>query len=103
MPTSAWRWFDGEHARARLERCWREAPESIDQSNLAPFLASQMSDETTRQLVEASEAAGFLTRRNASDTLRKTVSDPIIVRSTGVMEDVFRQCIREMRIAIARL
>jgi hypothetical protein len=80
----------------RLESCWREAPGSLDQSNLARFLSPQMSSETTRKLVVASTAAGFLNRR-------ETVFSTMVVVSTGVMEDVFGQCMREMRIAIGQL
>lgn len=82
--------------RPRLESCWREAPGSLDQSNLARFLLPQMSSETTRKLVVASSAAGFLTRR-------ETVFGTVVVISTGVMEDVFSECMRGMRMAIARL
>jgi hypothetical protein len=80
----------------RLESCWREAPGSLDQSNLARFLTPQMSPETTRKLVVASTAAGFLSRR-------ETVFGTMVVISTGVMEDVFGQCMREMRKSISQL
>jgi hypothetical protein len=80
----------------RLESCWREAPGSLDQSNLARFLTPQMSPETTRKLVVASTAAGFLNRR-------ETVFGTMVVISTGVMEDVFGQCMREMRQKISQL
>lgn len=80
----------------RLESCWREAPGAFDQSNLARFLAPQMSPETTRKLVVACTAAGFLTRR-------ETGFGTMVVVSTGVMEDVFGQCMREMREEICGL
>jgi hypothetical protein len=80
----------------RLESCWREAPGSLDQSNLARFLMPQMSPETTRKHVHASTAAGFLNRR-------ETVFGTMVVVSTGVMEDVFGQCMREMRDGISKL
>jgi len=80
----------------RLESCWREAPGSLDQSNLARLLLPQMSSETTRKLVVASTAAGFLNRR-------ETVFGTMAVISTGVMEDVFGQCMREMRYGISQL
>jgi hypothetical protein len=80
----------------RLESCWREVPGALDQSNLARFLAAQMSSETTRKLVVACTAAGFLNRR-------ESVYGTIVVVSTGVMEDIFGQCLREMREAISRL
>lgn len=82
--------------RPRLEHCWREAPGALDQSNLARFLLPQMSSETTRKLVVASDAAGFLTRR-------ETAFGTVVIVSTGVMEKVFGHCMREMRKAIAAL
>jgi hypothetical protein len=82
--------------RPRLEMFWRESPGALDQSNLARFLLPQMSSETTRGLVVASSAAGFLTRR-------ETAVSATVVVSTGVMEEVFSRCIREMRHAIAKL
>ena len=82
--------------RPRLEHYWRETPGALDQSNLARFLLPQMSAETSRQLAVAAETAGFLIRR---DTLYGTK----VVVSTGVMENVFGQCMREMREAIAKL
>lgn len=82
--------------RPRLEQFWREQPGSLDQSNLARFLLPQMSAETTRKLVVASQAAGFLTRKD-------TVFGTVLVASTGVMENVFGSCLREMRLAISAL
>jgi hypothetical protein len=80
----------------RLESCWREMPGALDQSNLARFLAPQMSPETTRKLIVACTAAGFLDRH-------ETVFGTMVVVSTGVMEGVFGQCMREMRDGIGRL
>jgi hypothetical protein len=82
--------------RPRLEQTWRESPGSMDQSNLARFLGTQMSTETTRQLVMACEAAGFLTRRTTS-------FGTVVIASTGTMEKVFCSCMREMRLAMAQL
>ena len=39
--------------KPRLEQIWRESPGSLDQSNLARFLVTQMSSETTRKIAEA--------------------------------------------------
>ena len=80
----------------RLEYIWRELPGALDQSNLARCLGTQMSPDTNRKLVVASEAAGFLTRQ-------QHVAGAIVVRSTGVMERVLGECLREMRNNIARL
>lgn len=82
--------------RPRLEQIWRSQPGALDQSNLGRFLLPQMSKETSRTLVVASQRAGFLTRA-------ETVFGAIVVASTGVMEEVFGQCLRETRLAIAAL
>jgi len=82
--------------RPRLEQIWRSQPGALDQSNLGRLLLPQMSKETSRTLVVASQKAGFLTRS-------ETVFGAIVVASTGVMEDVFGQCLRETRLAIAAL
>ncbi len=82
--------------RPRLEQIWRTQPGALDQSNLARFLIPQMSKETSRTLCVAAQAAGFLTRT-------ETVFGAIVVTSTGVMEEVFGQCLREMRLAISSL
>lgn len=82
--------------RPRLEHIWRETPGALDQSNLARFLVAQMSLETTRSLIVASEKAGFMTRR-------KHITGAIVCVSTGVMERVLGECLREMRHGFARL
>lgn len=79
----------------RLLQQWRDEPGAIDQSNLARFLVTTMSSETCRKLIVASTEAGFLTRtRSAYGT--------VVVRSTGVMEQVFGRCLREMRERVTR-
>lgn len=82
--------------RPRLEAIWSAEPGSLDQSNLARFLVTQMSAETTRNLVVAASAAGFLTR------FRHPLN-VFVVRSTGVMEQVFADCLRDLRLAIAAM
>ena len=79
-----------------LEQIWRENPGALDQSNLARFLVAQMSSETTRKLVEASAAAGFVNRN-------QHVFGATVVSSTGVMEKALIQSMREMRLAIKQL
>lgn len=79
----------------RLEKTWRENPGALDQSNLARFLALQMSKEKLRDLVVAAEAAGFLNR-----VARRTYT---VVMSTGVLEHILDRCMRDMRLAIASL
>lgn len=82
--------------RPRLEQIWRESPGALDQSNLARFLVTQMSGETVRKLVLASEAAGFMLRREHPFKV-------MIATSTGVMESILAGCLHEMRVGIARL
>lgn len=82
--------------KPRLDLLWREQPGSLDQSNLARFLVTQMSSETARKITEAAEAAGFVTRRQHP-------FGAIVVRSTGVMERVMSEAIRQMRLAIKDL
>ena len=57
---------------------------------------AQMSSETTRKLVEASAAAGFVNRN-------QHVFGATVVSSTGVMERALIQPMREMRLAIKQL
>ena len=77
----------------RLQQTWEEAPGTIDQSNLARLLAAVMSTETTRKLIIACQKAGFLDRR-------RTAFGTMVVSSTGVMEGVFGELIRELRFRI---
>lgn len=74
----------------RLLEYWRESPGQIDQSNLARFLVTVMSNETCRKLVVASGAAGFLRRR-------RSVHGTVLVQSTGVLEQLFGRALRELR------
>jgi hypothetical protein len=77
----------------RLLQNWREKPGAIDQSNLARLLVSVMSTETCRKLVVACAEAGYLRRE-------KTPYGTIVVSSTGVLERIFGECLREMRLRI---
>jgi hypothetical protein len=77
----------------RLLQNWREKPGTIDQSNLARLLVSVMSTETCRKLVVACAEAGCLRRE-------KTPYGTIVVSSTGVLERIFGDCLREMRLRI---
>ena len=74
----------------RLIETWRDAPGTFDQSNLARFLVTVMSTETCRKLAVACAAAGFLERS-------KSAFGTMLVRSTGVMEQVFGATLREAR------
>lgn len=81
--------FTGD-TRPRLIQDWRDNPGTIDQSNLARFLAMTMSKETCRSLAVACASAGFLTRW-------KSPLGTTLVRSTGIMEDVFGEYLRAFR------
>jgi hypothetical protein len=70
------------------ERC-------IDQSDLARFLVTVMSTETCRKLVLACEKAGFLQRS-------RSPYGAVLVRSVGVLEDIYASTIREARHAAIR-
>lgn len=75
--------------KPRLLQNWRDAPGSIDQSNLARFLVAVMSTETCRKTVIDFEKAGFLNRsRSAYGTM--------LVRSTGIVEDRFSQMLTDL-------
>jgi hypothetical protein len=84
--------FDGE-TRPRVLRIWNERPGTIDQSSLARFLVSVMSDETTRKILVAAGKAGFLTRE-------RSVYRLVLVRSAGTMEEIYGQCLRSIRLNI---
>lgn len=84
--------FDGE-TRPRVLRMWNEHPGTIDQSSLARFLVTVMSDETARKILVAAGKAGFLTRE-------RSVYRLVLVRSTGVLEDIYGRCLRMVRLSI---
>jgi hypothetical protein len=62
----------------------------FDQSDLARFLVTVMSAETCRKLVVACEKAGFVTR------LRSPYG-AVLVRSSGLLEEIFGRALREAR------
>lgn len=80
----------------RLEEIWRETPGGFEQSTLARFLAPYMSEDNVYMLVLACEAAGFLIRT-------ATVCNSVVVSSTGLMEVVMTEYLRDMRFAIREL
>jgi hypothetical protein len=77
----------------RLLQNWRERPGAIDQSNLARFLVTVMSTETCRKLAVSFAEAGYLARE-------RTAFGTILVSSTGIVEQIFGSCLREMRLRI---
>ena len=68
-------------------------PSAIDQSDLARFLVTVMSTETCRKLTVACEKAGFLERV-------RSPYGAMLVRTTGVIEDIFAKSLREARNAV---
>jgi hypothetical protein len=74
----------------RLVHHWAERPGTLDQSNLARFLASLMSSETCRKVVVACGEAGFLVRE-------RSPHGTMLVRSTGTLERLFAQGLRDLR------
>ncbi len=86
--------FTGE-TRPRLLQDWRDGPGTIDQSNLARFLAMTMSTETCRKLSVTFAEAGFLVRR-------RSPYGTTLVRSTGVAEQVFGDCLRKLRLRLVQ-
>jgi len=87
--------FDGE-TRPRVLKVWADAPGTIDQSSLARLLVGVMSDETARKTVVACASAGFLARETS-------VFRMVLVRSNGVMERIYGDCIRQVRLGIQAL
>jgi hypothetical protein len=79
----------------RLVHHWAEQPGTLDQSNLARFLAALMSTETCRKVVVACGEAGFFARH-------KSPHGTVLVRSLGTLERVFGETLREFRHAIER-
>lgn len=77
--------------RPRLIQNWSEEPGSIDQSNLARFLAVVMSAETCRKILVACADAGFLVRT-------KTPYGTFLVRSQGTLERIMGETLREARL-----
>jgi hypothetical protein len=74
----------------RLVQHWEEKPGTLDQSNLARFLAGLMSTETCRKVVVACARAGFLERERSS-------YGTMFVRSVGTLERLFAESLRELR------
>jgi hypothetical protein len=74
----------------RLLQHWGDKPGTLDQSNLARFLAGLMSSETCRKVVVACGQAGFLERE-------RSPYGTMFVRSVGMMERLFAQSLRELR------
>ena len=74
----------------RLVRNWAARPGTLDQSNLARFLAALMSTETCRKVIVACSEAGFLARDRGAH-------GAVLVRSDGTLERLFPQTLRDLR------
>lgn len=74
----------------RLLQNWQDSKGAIDQSNLARLLMSVMSTETCRKVVVACAEAGFLERK-------RTAYGTMLVHTTGKLEDIFGQILRDLR------
>jgi hypothetical protein len=77
----------------RLLEVWRNARGNLDQSNLARFLVTIMSNETCRKLVVAFTKAGFFERN-------RTPHGTVVIRSKGIVEDMFGASIRQLRMEL---
>lgn len=87
--------FTGD-TKPRLIQNWSERPGAIDQSNLARFLVAIMSSETCRKTVIDFEAAGFMQRN-------RSPYGTVVVWSTGRVEEIFGEMLRDLREGLARL
>jgi hypothetical protein len=85
--------FTGDNL-GKLVANFSASPPTIDQSDLARFLVTVMSTETCRKLAVAGEKAGFLSRT-------RSPYGAVLVRSTGALEDIFGNALREARHAVA--
>ncbi len=74
----------------RLTQIWHDRPGTLDQSNLARLLVLVMSTETCRKIAVACAKVGFLQREESPYGM-------MLVRSNGVLEQVFGGCIRDLR------
>jgi hypothetical protein len=79
----------------RLLQNWQDSKGAIDQSNLARLLMGVMSTETCRKVVVACTEAGFLERK-------RTAYGTMLVHTTGRLEDIFGQILRELHARIRR-
>src|SRR5262249_24716509 len=80
----------GAGAVRSLSQIWRDRPGTLDQSNLARLLVLVMSTETCRKVAVACAKAGFLQREESPYGM-------MLLRSNGVLEQVFGGCIRDLR------
>ncbi len=72
---------------------YRRGGSSFDQSDLSRLVVLLMSQETFRKIVVALARAGFLERE-------KTPYQSVLVRSTGVLEDIYGRHLRALRRAV---
>lgn len=82
--------------RPRLLQNWKERPGAIDQSNLARFLVAVMSTETCRKILIDFELAGFIKRE-------RSPYGTVVVWSTGTVERIFGEMLRDLRRDLMRM
>jgi hypothetical protein len=82
--------------KPRLIQNWAERAGAIDQSNLARFLVAVMSSETCRKTLIDFETAGFMQRK-------RSPYGTMVVWSTGRIEEIFGEMLRDLRHALAEL
>ena len=87
--------FDGE-TKPRVLKIWKDDPGTIDQSSLSRLLVSVMSDETARKVLVACEKAGFVTRTNSVFRL-------LLVKSNGILERIYGQSLRRVRLRVKEI
>ena len=87
--------FDGE-TKPRVLKVWEDDPGTIDQSSLSRLLVSVMSDETARKVLVACEKAGFITRTNSVFRL-------LLVKSSGMLERLYGQSLRRVRLRMQEI
>ncbi len=81
--------FDGE-VRPRALKIWSDENGAIDQSSMARFLVTVMSDETTRKTLVACGKAGLIERE-------LSVFRVVLVRPNGILEGIYGDCLRTAR------
>ena len=74
----------------KLVENYRTGDGALDQSDLSRLLIEVMSPETCRKTAVLLTEAGYLERR-------RSPYQSVLVRSTGVLERIFAQCLRHVR------
>ena len=78
----------------KLVQNYRGGDGALDQSDLSRLLIEVMSPETCRKTTVLLTEAGYLERH-------RSPYQSVLVRSTGALEQIFSQCLRHVRSALA--